>query len=399
MQKNSKRYGVLAVAAVGLLALGLYAFSAYREAPVATAPGAKPAAGGPPPGGGFPTAVELAKVASISLSIDVAAVGSLRSNESVTLRPETAGRISIIGFKDGSAVAKGSLLVGLDDATQAAELAQASANLGLARSTQKRNEDLHQKKFISGQALDSSAATLRVQEAAVALANAKLAKTRIRAPFAGIVGIRNVGVGDYVKEGQDLINLEDMSVLKVDFRLPEATLAHLKIGQAIEITSDALPGQRFSATLDAINPLVEASGRSIACLARLDNGAGKLRPGMFVRTRLIFESRDNALMIPEQALVADPVQAFVFAVVDGKAKKVVVKTGLRRDARVEIVEGLQVGDVVVSAGQLKLRDGATVRDVAAPPPGAPAAASEAKPEVKPELKPSAKPEAPAKAAS
>lgn len=380
---KSKRFGVLALAVAGLSGLAIYAFFANRspdgpQVPIASAaPGAKPAAGGAP-AGGFPTAVELAKVERVSLAIDVTAVGSLRSNESVTLRPEVAGRISSIGFRDGVAVVKGSVLVGLDDATQAAELAQARANRELARSTQKRNEDLHQKKFISGQALDSSAATLRVQEAAVALAEAKLAKTRIRAPFAGVVGIRNVGVGDYVKEGQELINLEDLSTLKVDFRLPEATLPRLKIGQAIEITSDALPGERFTASLDAINPLVDANGRAIACLAKLDNAEGKLRPGMFVRTRLIFEARDNALMIPEQALVADPVQPFVFVVVDGQAKKVPVKTGLRRNSQLEIVDGLKAGDVVVTAGQMKLRDGAPVRDVAAQAPAArPEAAAKA----------------------
>lgn len=397
---KTKRFGVLALVAAGLVALAVYAFFANRAPSVAAMPGGaaaptgKPAAGGPPPGG-FPTAVELATVVPTSLAIDVSAVGSLRSNESVTLRPETAGRISSIGFKDGMAVAKGAVLVGLDDAMPAAELAQARANLELARSTQKRNEDLHERKFISGQALDSSAATLRVQEAAVALAEAKLAKTRIRAPFAGVVGIRNIGVGDYVKDGQELINLEDMQTLKVDFRLPEATLARLSVGQAIEVTSDALPGERFTATLDAINPLVDANGRSISCLARLDNAAGKLRPGMFVRTRLIFEARDNALMIPEQALVADPVQPFVFTVVDGKARKIPVKTGLRRNAQLEIVDGLKAGDVVVTAGQLKLRDGAAIRDVDAVPPAASPTGAPMPLPAKPEVKP----DAPAKAAS
>lgn len=396
---KSKRFRVLAVVVAGLLGLAFYAFHANRspdapQVPAAgAAPGARPAAGGPP-GGGFPTAVELAKVETVSLAIDVTAVGSLRSNESVTLRPEIAGRISSIGFKDGVAVAKGSVLVGLDDATQAAELAQARANLELARSTQMRNEDLHQRKFISNQALDSSAATLRVQAAAVALAEAKLARTRIRAPFAGVVGIRNVGVGDYVKEGQELINLEEIGTLKVDFRLPEATLPRLQIGQAIEVTADALPGEHFTAKLDAINPLVDASGRSISCLALLDNAAGKLRPGMFVRTRLIFEARDNALMIPEQALVADPVQPFVFVVADGVAKKVPVKTGLRRNAQLEVVDGLKAGDVVVAAGQMKLRDGAPIRDAGAPSPAAPGTTPAA-----PEAKPEAKPMAPAKAAS
>ncbi|MFC5300353.1 efflux RND transporter periplasmic adaptor subunit [Azospira restricta] len=390
MQKSLRRHGVAIVSVLALGGLAYLAYNAYRAPAGAAAPAAgnaaaaKPGAGAPP-AGGFPTAVELTRVARVSLVIDATAVGSLRSNESVTLRPETAGRIAAINFKDGVPVGKGAVLVALDDATQSAELAQARANLELAKATFKRNEELFAKKFISSQALDSAAATLRVQQAALALAEAKQAKTQIRAPFSGVVGIRNVSVGDYVKEGQDLINLEDMRTLKVDFRLPEAMLPRLKVGQPVEVVSDALPGERFTATLAAIDPLVDANGRAIACRARLDNAGGQLRPGMFVRTRLIFEARDDALMIPEQALVADPQQAFVFTVVDGKAKKVPVKTGLRRGAQVEVVEGLKEGDVVVAAGQLKLRDGAPVRDAAAPPPGTPA--------------PAAKPETPAKAAS
>ncbi len=383
---RGRRVLVLAVSVAGLIAAGAVAFYVNRDA----APGAaaaKPAAA-VPPGGAFPTAVELARVSARTLVVDVAAVGSLRSNESVTLRPETAGRIARIDFRDGATVARGALLVALDDSMQAAELAQARANAALARSTFKRNEELFAKKFISSQALDSAAATLQVQEAAVALAEAKLAKTRVRAPFAGIVGIRNVSIGDYVKEGQDLINLEDIATLKVDFRLPESALTRLKVGQAIEVTSDVLPGQRFSATLDAIDPLVDANGRAVSCRARLDNAAGQLRPGMFVRTRIIFDNRENTLMVPEQAVVTDPVQPFVFAVVDGKAKRVPVRLGVRRDAQVEIVDGLKDGDVVVAAGQLKLRDGAPVRDVDQPPPGA---APAAKPEVKAD--------APARAAS
>ena len=361
MSTTKKRFGLQLLVALVLLALGGYAYLANRS-PVA------PQGGASPPGG-FPTAVELAKVGKTSLVVDVSAVGSLRSNESVTLRPETAGRIATIGFKDGETVPKGALLVRLDDATQAAEAAQARANLELAQSTQQRNADLYAKKFISGQALDSSTAGERVQAAALALAEARLAKTRIRAPFAGVVGIRNISVGDYVKEGEELINLEDIGTLKLDFRLPDATLTRLKLGQKIEVTADALPGEKFEATLAAIDPLVDANSRAVSCRARLDNAAGTLRPGMFVRVRLIFESRDDALVIPEQAVVADPVQPFVFQVVEGKAKKVPVKLGLRRRAEVEITDGLKDGDVVVTAGQLKLRDGAPVRDVAAPPPG------------------------------
>jgi len=373
MQTFAKRSPVL-FAAAGLLLLAGAAFVVRYDS--FAAPAAKPGAGAPP-AGGFPTAVETAVVQRSLLNSDATAVGSLRSNESVTLRPEIAGRIAGIGFRDGSVVARGDVLVALDDATQAAEVAQARANAELARTTFRRNEELFAKKFISRQALDSAAASLHVQEAALALATAKQAKTRIRAPFAGTVGIRHVGVGDYVKEGQDLINLEDMRTLKVDFRLPEAMLTQLRVGQAIEVGSDALPGERFAATLEAIDPKVDANGRVIVCRGRLDNADGRMRPGMFVRTRIRLSARDDALLIPEQALVADARQPFVFVVVDGKAKRVAVKTGVRSEARVEIVDGLKAGDVVVTAGQLKLRDGAPVRDAAAAP--APAATPAAKP--------------------
>lgn len=374
--ESSRRHWIAAVAVLAIVGLGYFAYTENRApaGPVSPSgiPTGKPATGGSPPAT-FPTAVEVTRVTSTRLALDVAAVGTLRSNESVTLRPETAGRIATIGFRDGVTVKKGTVLVALDAAMQAAELEQAKANRELARSTQQRNEELFQKKFISKQALDASAATLRVQEAAVTLAEAKLAKTQIRAPFAGVIGLRNVGIGDYVKEGQDLINLEDIATLKVDFRLPEATLPQLRLGQPLEVTVDALPGEKFSAELDAVDPLVDAGGRSLSLRARLANSDGRLRPGMFVRVRLVLAEKPQALMLPEQALVPDPAGAFVYRVLNGTAEKVKVKTGVRRDALVEIVEGLRDGDVVVAAGQLKLRPGAPVRDVAAP-----AAASSAK---------------------
>ena len=205
-----------------------------------------------------------------------------------------------------------------------------------------------------------------MQKAALALAQARFDKTRITAPFSGVVGIRNVSVGDYVKEGQELINLEDIGILKIDFRLPEAYLGQIKPGQAVEATSDALPGQKFEAVLDAIDPLFDTGGRAISCRAHLSNADGRLRPGMFVRVRLILEQRKEVLMIPEQAIVPDTEAPFVYRVVAGKATRVPVKTGLRRDAQVEIADGLAAGDEIVIAGQLKLRDGAQVMVVGGP---------------------------------
>ena len=367
----AKKHLVAIFAAAGLLALGGYAYYVNQAAPPAPqAPAGAPApgkAGGPP--GGFAIGGETVRVASSVFVDDVAAVGSLKSNESVVLRPEIAGRIAAIHLREGMPAAKGAVLVALDASTQAAELRQAEANLALSQANHRRTEELYEKMFVSARARDEAAANLKVLEAAVALAQARLQKTQIRAPFAGIVGIRNVSIGDYVKDGQELVNFEGVSALKVDFRLPEMHLTKLAKGQRVELTSDAMPGRRFAATVDAIDPLIDANGRSLAVRARLDNPEGTLRPGMFVRVRLVFARRDNVLTIPEQALVPAAQGMSVFVVIDGKAKQTAVKPGQRRAGMVEILEGLQAGESVVTAGQIKLRDGAAVQPVGAPAPG------------------------------
>lgn len=359
----AKKHLVAIFAAAGLLALGGYAYYVNQAAPPAPqAPAGAPApgkAGGPP--GGFAIGVDTVRVASSVFVDDVAAVGSLKSNESVVLRPEIAGRIAAIHLREGMPAAKGAVLVALDASTQAAELRQAEANLALSQANHRRTEELYEKKFVSARARDEAAANLKVLEAAVALAQARLQKTQIRAPFAGIVGIRNVSVGDYVKEGQELVNIEDIGALKADFRLPESYLSRLRKGQSVEVSTDAMPGQTFKGTLDAIDPLLDASGRAISLRARLENPDLKLRPGMFVRVRLAFGGERQGLAVPEEALVPAGDDNFVFRVSEGKAQRVMVKVGQRRDATVEITEGLKAGDEVVSAGQLKLRDGVPVR--------------------------------------
>src|SRR5574343_461670 len=326
MKKNT-RYGIIALALAGLAGLGFIAYTANRtpatgpQAPAGSQPAPAAAAPGKPGGGApasFPTSGEVARVKPNDFIDDVSAVGTLKSNESVVLRPEIAGRIAAIGFKDGAVVAKGAELVAL--------------------------------------------------EATVQLAEAKLAKTSIRAPFRGMVGLRNVGVGDYVKDGQELINIEDVATLRVDFKLPETYIGRLSKGQAVEVTTDALAGEKFKAVLDATDPLVDPNGRAIAARARLDNAAGKLRPGMFVRVRVLFGERKGALMVPEQAIVPGGLPA-VFRIVDGKEALVRVKLGVRRAAQGEVVDGLGAGDVVVTAGQLKLRDGMAVRTIGEGAPG------------------------------
>jgi membrane fusion protein (multidrug efflux system) len=305
--------------------------------------------------------VETALVELADMSEDVTAVGTLKSNESVVLRPEIAGRISAILFRDGSSVNKGAVVVRLDASTQQAELAQARANLQLAETNYRRSEDLFRRKFVSGSARDEAAAKLEVARAAVALAEASSRKTLIQTPFSGVLGIRNVSVGHYVEEGDTLVNLEDIAALKVDFRLPELYLDRLRRGQTLTVTSDALPGRSFEARVDAIDPLVDAQGRALLLRARLDNGEQLLRPGMFVRVRLILEARPAVPVIAEEALMPAGDGQSVFVVREGRAHRVAVEIGARRGTRVEVRQGLAPGDQVVTAGQLKLRDGSTVR--------------------------------------
>jgi membrane fusion protein (multidrug efflux system) len=184
---------------------------------------------------------------------------------------------------------------------------------------------------------------------------------KIVAPFDGVVGIRGVSLGDYVKDGTDLVNVEDVRQLKVDFRLPERNLAQVRVGQPIEVVADALPGERWPGVIEAINPRIDVNGRSLELRGRLENTSGKLRPGMFARVRVIVGERADALLVPEEAIVPQGEQFFVYKVVEGAARRVEVKLGVRRDAKVEILDGIAAGDRVVTAGMRLSRDGQPVR--------------------------------------
>jgi len=378
---KSSVIGVLVVLALAVAAAGGYWFG-QRPSIGAMANGvgkATPAPGAPgggPGGANASVAVEATKVAVASLPQSITAVGSLRSDESVTVRPEVAGRISTIAFSEGQRVAKGAMLVRLDATVNDAEVAQARANQWLAKSKFDRAVDLSKSNFISGQAKDEAESNLKVAEAALQLAEAKREKMDIRAPFSGIIGLRSVSVGDYVKEGTDLVNLESIDLLKVDFRVPELYMKQVKVGQTLQVALDALPGKTYQGSVFAINPLVDAAGRSIVIRAMVKNADTALRPGMFARVRLITEQRQDSLVVPEQALVPQGTEQYVFKVVDGKAQRVKVDIGQRRDAKVEVLQGLAADDLIVTAGQQKLRDGASVRvaNAGAPPAvaGAPA---------------------------
>lgn len=328
--------------------------------PVATGapqPAGKSAAGAP--AGGI--AVEAIKVKSVRMAQGLTAVGSLRSDESVTIRPEVSGRISEFGFREGQRVAKGATLIRFDTSVQRAELDQAEANLGLSKSRLERSRDLFTKGFISAQARDEAESNFKVARATYDLSQARLTKLEIKAPFSGIVGLRMVSIGDYVKDGQDIVNLEEIDPLKVDFRIPEIHLKQVAVNQALQITLDAFPNQTFQGKVFAINPLVDTNGRSIVIRAMVKNTEARLRPGMFARVRLLFSDERDSVAVPEQSLIPVGDEQYLFKVVDGRAQRFKVDIGQRREGKVEVIQGLNVGDVVVTAGQLKLRDGSQVK--------------------------------------
>jgi membrane fusion protein (multidrug efflux system) len=225
--------------------------------------------------GGKAVGVELVNVKKMLLRDDAEAVGTLRSRQNVMMRPEVAGRILSLGFGDGARVNVGQVLVQLDDTLQRAEVQQSLAQLSIARANHKRNQDLVSQNFVAQRVLDESAASLQVSEAQVSLSCARLERMRIVAPFSGVVGIRNINVGDFVKDGADLINLEDIGMLYVDYRLPERYQAKLAPGQIVELKIDALPGRLFKAKVEALDPLIEPNGRSIGMRAVLANGPGE----------------------------------------------------------------------------------------------------------------------------
>lgn len=319
--------------------------------------------GGPGGPGGFAIPVEVAKVRTDTVIRDIPAVGTLRSIESVIIRPEVAGRIDEIRFKEGAPVAKGDVLITLDDDIVRSQLTEARASLNLSKANYERAAQLFRQKVGSAQARDQALANMRVDEARVAVAEAQLDKTVIRAPFKGIVGLKKVSPGDYVNAGQDIVNLEQIDVLKVDFSVPELQLPALALGQTVNITVDALPGRSFAGKVYAIDPLVEAKGRSIAIRAHIDNAGHVLRPGLFTRISVVTARIEGALVVPEEAIVPVGQDSFVYRVADGKAAMTKVKIGVRRPGEVQVTEGLSGNDTVVVAGQIKLRDGVPVNPV------------------------------------
>ncbi|MGH8507362.1 MAG: efflux RND transporter periplasmic adaptor subunit [Gammaproteobacteria bacterium] len=329
--------------------------------------------------------VEVAQVRVGPATENAQAVGSLMADESVIIRAEVGGRIEEVHCVEGQAVEQGQILFTLDAKEQQAQLAQSQAALALSEFDHKRFEELRGKKVVSQQDYDKALAQLREARAEVALDRARLEKKTIRAPFVGLLGMRQVSPGDYVQVGQELINLEAVDPVKVEFRIPGRLVHRVRPGQALVAAVDAYPTTTFKGQIYAINPRLDAATRSVQLRGRLPNRKRLLHPGMFAQITLVIEEREEALWVPEQALMPIGNDHFVYRLDDphvlrsgkadprpaqaggsappqpmAKAALIRVETGSRRDGEVEIRAGLRRDDTVVIAGHLKLRDGAAV---------------------------------------
>ena len=335
-----------------------------------TAVSAKAAAGGAAGAAGGSTPVEMGKPEKLNWPKSVTAIGSLRSDESVMVRAEQSGRITALNFKEGQPVRAGQMLVQLDDSVARAELEQARANQKLGKAKFDRAVELKERNFISGQAKDEAENVMRVADATVSLAQAKLSKFSIKAPFSGTVGLRTASTGDYVKDGQDIVNLEKTDTIKVDFKVPEIFQSKISVGQALSVALDALPGKPFTGKVYAVNPQLDTAGRAVVLRAQMDNRSGVLKPGMFARVRLTLADTGDTVVVPEQAVAMQGDEQIMFRVVDGRAMRTKVEVGQRREGKVEIVDGVSGSDTIVIAGWQRLRDGSTVRAAVVPGGGA-----------------------------
>ena len=346
--------GALAVAAVAVVAI----VASPRSSAEGPRPPEKPAAAA----AALPIQVHVATPESYTPTVE--GTGTLLPNEEVTLSAELAKKLVTVAVEDGQSVSAGQVLFELDTRDTLAAIARLRAQARYAKASYSRYSSLSETGAVSADERDTRRAGVDDVNAQLAELEVQLDKARIVAPFSGTFGLRPVSVGAWVTPGQDLGRLVDLSTMKLDFRLPERFVARVKTGQGVEVSLDALPGQRFSGRIDALDSVIDANGRSLLVRARLDNPGGVLKSGLFARTRIVFATRDNALVVPEEALVPQGSRQYLYKIVDGAggtmAERLEARIGLRLPGKVEVLEGLAPGDRVVTAGQARLGRGESV---------------------------------------
>ena len=353
-----KKKILIVVAGLGVVVAGLAAVKALQiRAMIAHGKEAVPP----------PETVTTAAVAAESWETALAAVGSLTAVQGVTVGAQLAGKIVEIAFEPGAKVKKGDLLVRQDTSSEEAQLPGAVAQANRARIARARDAEMLAEQIISQAAYDASVATAEQAEAQANDIRATIGKKTIRAPFAGRLGIRQVNLGQILREGDPIVTLQSLDPIYVDFTLPQQELVRLRTGLTVRVACDCLPGVTIDGRITAINPLVDTATRNVAVQATASNPAEKLRPGMFVNVAVGLPARQNVLAIPATAVLYAPYGDSVFVVVDdakkpgGKAlRQQFVRLGEKRGDFVAVTEGLKQGETIVSTGVFKLRNGQPV---------------------------------------
>ncbi|HLS82164.1 MAG TPA: efflux RND transporter periplasmic adaptor subunit, partial [Steroidobacter sp.] len=317
-----------------------------------------------------PMEVVTAVAETRPFGVQIEAVGTARANESVEVTSKTTNTVTAIRFNEGDLVRRGQVLVELDSAEARAELAEAQAALVDSESQFKRSRDLFASKALSESQLEQIEATLKANRARLAAAQARLDDTTIRAGFSGRTGFRRVSIGSLVTPGTVITTLDDTSVIKLDFTVPETYLYVLQKGLPIVARTAGLPGREFTGEVTNLDSRVDPITRSIMVRAEIPNEDGLLRPGMFMTVSLQGAPKPS-LLVPEEAIVPEQGGAFVFVVRDGVVERRQVRLGKRRPGEVEIVEGLSAREHVIVEGAQHVRDGVRVRErLHEPPPRA-----------------------------
>lgn len=352
---------LLAVFAAALLGVGAY-WMLFRDSAAPQEAGAP----GPPGRGGGAVTVAVEAAARSPVVEVIEAVGTARANESVTVTAKVTDTVRSVEFDDGDYVDAGDVLVQLTNAEESALLAEARANLEDARRQLERAENLGAQGLLPKSNVDEAAAREAALAARLETIVARLDDRLIRAPFAGLLGFRQVSPGTLVTSTTPIVTLDDVSTIKVDFTVPEVSLSRVSQGDVVETASASWPERTFRGTVQTIGTRIDPVTRAVSVRAVVPNADGALRPGMLLIVKLQSDRRD-AVTIPERSI--DPVrdQSFVYVVEDGRAMRREISAGVRRDGRVEVIDGVAVGDRVVTDGLVKLRDGAPVSVAGAAP--------------------------------
>ena len=311
-------------------------------------------------GGDIPVVAQVVELQPFAQVVE--ALGTANANEAIVVTAQETDKIEALLFDDGDLVTQGQLLVRMNIKEEQARLNELKINLAEAKRQLKRIKNLAKENAASQQLLDERKAEVDALVAQIDVAQAQIADREIRAPFAGLLGVRQVSEGALVRPGDQISTLDDIQTLKVDFSVAERHLPSVRLKQKVQATSVAYPGRVFEGEISHIDSRVDAATRAVRVRAKVNNSELLLRPGMLLQI-LVQKSVSESLVVDESALVPIDDKQFVFVIEEGKARKVEVQIGVRKPGQVQIISGLSSGQQVVVEGTLRLQDGTSVRVV------------------------------------